>query len=193
MKLSHIEDIMAEGKAVIQFLLWLPVIFLLPVASLLQTPSGLQPHVGYGRAPFSWQLFSESRHLHTLSGTGNTSISKEPTECWVNTAKSGEECLGLMIPNWDASVGTMQLNTTVYLVCPSDFYRDGRAPLKTPVVSSEHFWDQRTAGLLVSLSQTAWLICSSAVCQLKCKHTDAYKLDTFLERCYFWQYRSAEY
>lgn len=104
-------------------------------------------------------------------------ISKDPTGCWVNTARC-QECLGLMIPNWDASVGTVQLNTSVYLPCPSDIWRDWRAPLKTLVVSSGHLWDQRAAGLFACLSPTAWLICSSAICQLKCKHTDVYKLDT---------------
>lgn len=53
MKLSHIEDIMAEFNAVIQFLPWLPVIFQLTVVSLLQTPRGLQPHKGCGHLPSS--------------------------------------------------------------------------------------------------------------------------------------------
>lgn len=34
------------------------------------------------------------------------------------------------------------------------------------------------AGLFSSLSPIAWLICSSAVCQLKGKNADVYKLDT---------------
>lgn len=98
--------------------------------------------------------------------------------CLANRARSVEECLGLMIPNRDASVGTVQLNTSSYLACLPDIYRDGRAPLKTLVVSSGHWWDQRAAGLFASLSPAAWLICSSVVCQLKCKHIDVYKLDT---------------
>lgn len=119
-------------------------------------------------------------------GIGNTSISKKPAGCSVNTARSVGESLGLIIPHLDASGRTVQQNvyiyihTSAYLACPSDIYRDGRAPLKTLVVSSGHLWDQRAAGLFASLSPTVWLICSSAVCQLKCKHTDVYKLDTCL-------------
>lgn len=80
--------------------------------------------------------------LPYFGGTGNASISKEPAGCSVKTARSVEEHLGHMIPHWDASVGTVQLNiyrcTFAYLPCPSDIYRDGRAPLKTLVVSFGH-------------------------------------------------------
>lgn len=57
MELRLSEDIMAEGKTKLQLPLWLPVNFSLPVASLLQTPSKLQPHTWHRHTPFPRQLF----------------------------------------------------------------------------------------------------------------------------------------
>lgn len=62
----------------------------------------------------------ESSCFHTLSGVGNTSVSEEPTGSHVNTARSAEGFLGLLIPNCiqmesGASVGTVQLNTSLDL------------------------------------------------------------------------------
>lgn len=53
---------------------------------------------------------------------GNTSVSKEPTGSRVNTARSAEGFLGLLIPNCiqmesGANMGTVQLNTSLDLAC----------------------------------------------------------------------------